>query len=409
MLRELKLASDKFGISITRNAFFFCIVFFFFFLTFISVLDYLLRHLISSAWHPNFVRALQYLTIASSIVISSRFFSKIRKGTVLFASYATLSIEGILLVVISSEIFRMAIIFTMIMTFSLILLSLFNWFWSMTKPEERGRVAGFAGLFTLPFYFLTAEVLLANLDFSSTALFGVLISLGVLTVLLVVPEKPLSRLKNNAATSYERKTVVLYSIPWILFSLVNATLAFTVSQSVAEQVPPPFYMTLLGFQVAGVAFGALAGGLIADIFGRRPSLMLGLTLYGISSALLGLTQNRVAFLFSYATNGLSWGILFILYVFVVWGDLATEENVGKTYSIGLAIYYSALCVGSLFPSLSHIPLIAVALANCLLIFLLNVPVIAAPELLHSDTSEKIRLGLHINKVKKIEKKSKNQG
>jgi hypothetical protein len=54
-------------------------------------------------------------------------------------------------------------------------------------------------------------------------------------------------------------------------------------------------------------------------------------------------------------------------------------------------------------------LIVTALASCLFIFLLNVPVILAPELLSSDFSEEIRLKLHMSAVRKIGRKSKNQG
>jgi len=99
----------------------------------------------------------------------------------------------------------------------------------------------------------------------------------------------------------------------------------------------------------------------------------------------------------------------MLYVFLVCGDLATEKTVEKMYSIGIAVYYSALGVGLLTPPLSQTPFIVTSLASCLLIFLLNIPVILAPELLSSDFSERTRLKLHINAVKKISGKSKNQG
>jgi Sugar (and other) transporter len=395
--------------SATKSVFFVSVVFFFFFLTFISVLNYLPNHIISSTGNLQFVRALQYFTIALTLIVGGRFISKIDKTVAVFANFAAISIEGILLVTISSEILRLAIIFTMSAQFSLVLLAMFTWFWSATEPEERGRVTGFTGFVTLPFYFFTADVLLENLDFISTALFGVLLSLGVLFILLMAPRKILTNQKSTITNCHEKRTFLLYSIPWILFSLVNATLALNVSQSVFAQVSPSFYMFLLALQVAGVAFGALVGGIVADVFGRRPSLMISLTLYGIGSALVGLFQNNVIFLVAYAANGLSWGILFMLYVFVVWGDLATEKTVGKMYSIGLAIYYSALGVGLLSPSFSQVPLIATALSSCLFIFLLNVPVILAPELLSSDFSEKIQLKLHVRTVRKIGRKSKNQG
>jgi len=355
------------------------------------------------------MRALQYFTIAFTLIVGGRFISKINKTSAIFVSFVAISIEGILLITTASEILRQAIVFTMSAQFSFVLLALFIWFWSTTEPEERGRLTGVVGFITLPFYFLVANVLLENLDFVWTTLLAVLLTAGVLFALLIAPKKTLAREKSSIPNCYERRTVILYSIPWILFSLVNATLAFNVSLNISAQVTPSFYLLLLAFQVAGVAFGALVGGVVADVFGRRPSLMLSLTLYGISSALLGLTQNNAIFVVAYAANGLSWGILSMLYVFVVWGDLATEKTVEKMYSIGIAVYYSALGVGLLTPPLSQTPFIVTSLASCLLIFLLNIPVILAPELLSSDFSERTRLKLHINAVKKISGKSKNQG
>lgn len=355
------------------------------------------------------MQASQYFVFASTLIIGSLFSHRINKTISIFASFAAIAIESFLLVIISSEIIRLAIIFAMTVLFSLILLALFSWFWGITEPQERGRVTGFLGFVILPFFFLTAEAIMVDLDFVSTALLGVLLALSVLIILLIAPKKTLTRQKSNIENCHGRRTILLYSIPWILFSLVNATLASNVSQSVFVQVSPSFYLFLLAFQLAGVAFGALVGGVVADVFGRRPSLMLSLTLYGISSALVGLFQNNAIFLIAYAANGLSWGILFMLYIFVVWGDLATEKTVGKMYAIGLAIYYSALGVGLLSPSFSQVPLIVTALASCLFIFLLNVPVILAPELLSSDFSEKMRLKLHMNAVKKIGRKAKNQG
>jgi len=394
--------------SASKNIFLFSAVFFFFFLTFISILNYLPAQLVSSVVDLYIVQALQYFAIASTLIIANRVFPGIKKTSTFFASFATLSVEGILLVISSSVIIRLAIFFAMIGTFSIVLLSLFNWFWSMTEPEERGRIIGFVGLVSLPLYFLTSEVLVANLDFAQTGLSGVLLTLGVLIFLLVAPRKFLSKQKSEVATN-EKRTVILYAIPWLLFSLVNATFALYISRSVAEQVSPSFYLSLLGIQVAGVSIGALVGGVIADLFGRKPSLMLSLTLYGISSALLGLTPNGIVFLFSYAANGISWGVLFVLYVFVVWGDLATEKTAGRMFSIGLAIYYSALGVGRLIPSLDRIPLVAAALASCLLIFPLNLPILFAPELLPSYFRERIRLKLHMNAVRKVNAKSKSQG
>jgi MFS family permease len=275
--------------------------------------------------------------------------------------------------------------------------------------EERGRIGGFIGLVSFPFYFIVAPIVVETLDFPMTILLSTVLSLGLLSVILLRPEKAvLTAKKDERGNYFEKRTVLLYSIPWVLFSFINVTLAKNISLNILQQVPSSFYLFLTVLQAIGVILGALSGGVIADFFGRRLSLAFSLTLYGISSALAGLFTNDAIFSFVYAANGLSWGILLVLYSFVIWGDLASKENCAKMYSIGLVIYYSTVGVGLLW-QVPQIPLVISALASCLLIFLSNVPVVLAPELLSSDFRARMKLRLHMNAVKRMGKKRQNQG
>jgi hypothetical protein len=282
-------------------------------------------------------------------------------------------------------------------------------FWNLTVPEERGRIGGLIGFVSLPFYFISI-VSAETLDFLGTVVLSIILSLATLVVILLRPEKAALTAKNEERGNYsEKRTVLLYSIPWVMFSLINVTLAKNISLNALQQVSSSFYLFLIFLQVIATIFGTLGGGIIADFFGRRLSLAFAVTSYGISSALGGLIQNDAIFCFAYFANGLSWGILLTLYSFVIWGDLANKENCAKMYSIGLVIYYSTMGVGLLPIQVSQIPLVISALASCLLIFLSNVPIVLAPELLSSDFREKIKLRLHIRTVRKIGKQSQNQG
>lgn len=79
------------------------------------------------------------------------------------------------------------------------------------------------------------------------------------------------------------------------------------------------------------------------------------------------------------------------------------------YSIGLITFYLATFIGFLPTAIAQVALMPSALIGCTLIFLSNIPIALAPELLSSDFQERTRLKLHINAVKKINKKSLNQG
>jgi hypothetical protein len=333
---------------------------------------------------------------------------RINELRLIYASSIAILIASILLFFTSSEAYRLTIIIAMGVFFSAELLAFFCYFWKITLPEERGRVAGLIGLVTLPFYFIAVPVVAETLDFHTTVMLTIFLSLGTLAIMLLGPQKAvLPSKRNERKDRFEKRTILLYTIPWILFSLINATLAQNISLSIMQQVSSSFYLFLLGLQVVGVIVGAGIGGIIADFIGRRLSLALSLTLYGTSSALVGLIQSNEIFSLAYIANGLSWGILLTLYIFVIWGDVANKENCAKMYSIGLATYYSALGLGLLSTQIAQIPLVVSALASCLLIFLSNVPLILAPELLPSDFRERIKLKLHMNTIRRIYKQSKN--
>jgi MFS family permease len=132
-------------------------------------------------------------------------------------------------------------------------------------------------------------------------------------------------------------------------------------------------------------------------------------LYGISSALAGISTNFALLYFVYFANGFSWGILLVMYTFVIWGDLSNKENCAKMYAIGFIVFYLTQGIGLLpLGQILQIPLVISSLGSCLLIFLSNIPIFLAPELLPSDFREKMRLKLHMSAVKKM-KQSQNQG
>lgn len=401
----------KNGVLLTKRGVLVNVILFFIFFTSYYVFSlYLLRRAVFlSAGNLLIVQASFSFLIAITLLLTSFFIHRFNKLHVIYACSLVTSVVTALLFFASNDVFKLIIIFVVGIFFSIGLLAFFTHFWNLTVPEERGRVAGLIGFVSLPFFFMVVPVIAETLDFPSTVMLSIILSLGTLVVILLRPEKAVLTAKTGGKGNYsEKRTVLLYSIPWVLFSLINATLSKNISFNILQQVPPSFYLFLAVLQLIAAVFGTLSGGMIADFFGRRLSLAFSLTLYGISSALAGIVNNQAIFSFVYAANGFSWGVLLILYLFVVWGDLANKENCAKMYSIGLMTFYLTTGAGFLAPIL-QVPLVVSSLVSCLLIFLSNVPLILAPELLSSDFRERIRLKLHMKAVRKMSKQSQNQG
>jgi MFS family permease len=398
------------GVKLTKRGLSVIMILQFTFITWYYVLPVsVLQHIVgSSTEHFQMAYASFNFVIAITLLLSSFFINRFNKIRILYESSIAISIVTLLLLFATSTLFKLILVFVDGMFFSIGQLASFTYFWSLTVSEERGRAAGLAGFFSLLFFQLVSLVSL-TFDFFWAVLLSFALSIAILSIKLFRPEKKalLTTKKDEKIPSFEKRIVLLYSAPWILFSFVNMTLARNVSMYTSQSVPTSLYMFLLILQALAASFGALSGGTIADFFGRRLSLGFSLTSYGISSALAGLFfENYGVLCFVYAVNGLNWGILWILYGSVVWGDLSNEESCARRYSIGLVTQYLSTSVGFLLThQISQIPLVNSSLIGCLLIFLSNIPLLLAPELLSSDFRQRIRFRLYMNVIKKIGRKT----
>ncbi len=402
------------GVQLTKRGFLVTLTLFFtFFIWYFVFAPLALQHVVGSidGIYPIVYGAFNFV-IGISLILSGFFIHQFNKIRLIYRCSITISIVTIVLLFVSNIILKLAMIFIGGIFFGIGQLVFLTFFWSLTVPEERGRISGIAGFSILPFFhiiWLTAE----NLDFFGIIFLGLILNLGMLGIRLLRPEQKILLTRKREEKGYipEKKTVLFYAIPWIIFSLINATLASNISLNVFLRLPSYLYVILLVLQMIASGVGALGGGIIADLFGRKLSLIFSLTLYGISSALGGFVEDYAVFYFIYVVNGLNWGILWVLYGSVVWGDLANQESYAKRYALGLTVFHLSMGTGNLLSfQISQISILVSALMSCVFIFLSNIPLILAPELLTSDFQEKIKLKVHINVIKKIRKKqSKDYG
>ena len=398
------------GIRLGKVAFLVNLIFQCAFLSLYYIFSVSLQQIVGSSGELFFVAyGIYHLIIAITLMVCMFFLPKINKTQNIYRCAISMLATFILILLFPKGPFGVLFIFIEAIFLAIGQLLSFTYFWSLTVSEERGRIAGFIGFFTIPFTWITA-LLAESLELFGGVLLAVFLILGILATKLLKPEEShLSEGSNERVGSYyEKRAVLLYAIPWILFSLVNGI--FDRSLSLNLDFSRDLYVMLLVLQTIAAAFGALGGGIVADLFGRKLSLSSSLTLYGISIALSGFAQNIEVFYFVFIVSGLNWGILWSLYGSVVWGDLANEQNCVKRYASGLIIFYLPLALGLLFTSqILLIPVVWSALAGCSLIFISNLPLFLAPELLSEDFRDKIRLRLHMKAVKKLDEESHSQG
>ncbi len=393
------------SLRLSRNFFINLLLFTCFFTFYYIFSIVVIPQAIPSSGAQSTIQASFSFVIAVTLFLASHIIRKFKPKYIIICSSAV-SIASIFLFLSSSIEFSIMCIFIIGVFFSIAQLTSFTYFWNTTQSEERGRIGGIIGFISLQFFFISNYVFASSSDFFGKILIGIVLSIvAALAILLIRAPINGSAKKITAEYYAEKRTIILYSIPWILFSLINATLAKNISANTSELLSSSFYLFLVILQTVAALFGALGGGFIADHFGRRLTLALSVTLYGVSMVFRAFIANEVTFLFAFIAEGLSWGVLLMLYSFVIWGDLSNSKNCSKLYAIGLIAFYLATGIGQLPSFISEISLLGSALISCLMIFLSNLPIALAPELLSSDIREKMRLKKYMKTIKKIAKEA----
>ena len=287
----------KFGVLLTKRGLLLNLILAVVFYTSLIVFSiYIPFHLIPSENNRMMVQASFNLAIVITLLATSLLIDRINRLRVIYVCSIANSAMTALLFLVPNDILRLLFILVIAVFFSVGQLAFLTRFWSLTAPEERGRVAGVLGFVSILFNLLIYTLVPGYLYSNRVVVLGVFLSLAPLLVIFLRPTKTQLTAKRTIRESYpEKRTVLLYSIPWVLFSLINATLAKNISFHISQQVTPDIYLSLTVLQMAATILGALLGGIIADFFGRRLSLVFSLSLYGISSALAGIGNTGLLF------------------------------------------------------------------------------------------------------------------
>jgi hypothetical protein len=348
---------------------------------------------------------LYYAGIALSAFIGAMFFPRQRENClsvwIMFGVLTTISVATFQSNQISVNAFLSLLLG---MSIGMGLPSALAYFADTTAVENRGT---YGGLIWLPvgFGILTLAFVLYSLN-----LFWALSILAIWRASGGVLFFGLSKLrgkqnlevkKPSYGTILRRRDLILYLIPWIMFSLVNFS-----EYPILGKVLGEFQLMagLIEFAISGVS--ALIGGVLSDFVGRKRIVITGFVILGIEYAILSLFSGAQASWYIYTfCDGTAWGLFASVFFMTIWGDLAETTQKEKYYVIGGLPYLLAGFMAVVVqPFATDIQTVTAFSLASFFLFVAVLPLMYAPETLPEKKIKDRELRDYVEKAKKTKDK-----
>ena len=284
------------------------------------------------------------------------------------------------------------------------------YFAEYTIMENRGRIGSITFLIvsiSAPFLgFLFSKFDLAIMS----VIFALWRGMGLI-VFFLKPEKQSSSQITKSVSFFSilrDRTFLLYFVAWSMFSLVDSFERVLVDNFLIVRGPNLLgTMDVMEPLVAGVSI--LIAGLVCDWIGRKRVILSGFVALGIAYAIIGLFPDfELSWYLYFVVDGVAWGIFLLVFVLVLWGDLAQSKSSEKYYTLGSVPFFLSSIIPSLLPQ-SFIEQVcsgmstAFSLASFFL-FVAVMPLVLAPETLPEKKMELMRLRKFAENAKKAKEK-----
>ena len=159
----------------------------------------------------------------------------------------------------------------------------------------------------------------------------------------------------------------------------------------------------------GVAFAGLISGFVSDRFGRKKSIIFGLSTLGISYAIFGVTSHPISYLLTQIFFGASFGIIFVNFFMTVIGDFASTGSKERFYAVGGAVIILNMAIQLLAQIFSlDVPSNIISSILSIVLFVAVIPLLYAPETLPSEKILARKFRKFLKKVKKVVEEEETQ-
>jgi MFS family permease len=270
-----------------------------------------------------------------------------------------------------------------------------------TSVENRGKTSAIVFLlvnlaaFPLALILSTFDTVTSSLFLASWRVIG----LAAFVFLKPTAQETEQRRPVSIESVLHDRSFVLYLIPWLMFSIIDKVETALLTDFFGAQYNSLTYT----IKPVIASFSMLVGGLLADRIGRKRVVMYGFVSLGVAYAIIGIAPMlTLAWNVYLVIDAIAAGILWIIFIMILWGDLSTQQSREKYYMIGsIPLLATAAIPLSMIPISSSLQAnTAFSLASFFL-FLAVLPLMYAPETLPQKKIELRRLRGYVDQAKKL--------
>lgn len=306
---------------------------------------------------------------------------------------------------VSFEYLLIIILFSGI-AFGLGMPSTLAYFAEVTIFENRGHIGGI--IFFVTNLSIAACALFLETDLaidSYVAAIWRIIGLAIIFLLRPIEEGKEQRKAVPFRSVLSNRAFVLFLVPWFMFCLIDRfeLQIFLNSPNLGASLGA---LSLLIEPIVGTVF-ALVGGFLADWIGRKKVVVSGFVALGVAYAVLGVAAETLfAQYFFILIDGIAWGIFFVLFLLILWGDLSsTVVGKEKYYAVGSIPFFIAYLMQYLIkPYIDSIQVGAFEVSfsfASLFLFIAVLPLIYAPETLPEKKIQEMQIKKYVKEAKKV--------
>jgi len=344
-----------------------------------------------------------YIAILGSSIVGSILSNKISRLNFLYlwiiSGVITSSLPALLKNFTAANVLIIGILFGV--SFGLGMPSCLAYFADCTLIENRGIISGIIFSVTN----LSAPLFIILFGMFNLMINSIILAVWRASGLIILFLKPrekivLEKEKNVSFKSVlHHKSFILYFIAWLMFLFIDR-----LEWPILESIFGDFYYLMMAPLIGSLS--VFIAGLLSDRIGRKRMILYGFVSLGIAYAIIGIAPAPVrlfSWYFFLTIESISWGILWVIFILILWGDLSQYGGREKFYVIGEAPFFLTNILGLISaPYVTLIPETSAFSLASFFLFLAVLPLLQAPETLPEKKIELRRLRKYVEKAKRLQ-------